>query len=154
MTPKMKLFFLGTWGALGIMLTGMGLVSTIQSILSVEIVSLPKMALEAYRMFRDYFFEITLEWWIPFKLPILLKDLVSLYGFCSITVYNYYKFNGNLEEWGRLSTLAMGPIYIYSAIWHLANEESRKANPQHIMFYLGHLVAVLLFGFIAVIFFI
>ncbi len=140
------------WIILSLFLTGLGIFSTIQSFVGFDLASFPEIATESYRAFRDKVFGIVLEWFLPFSIPIIIKDIICLYGFCSISIYNLYKWNGNLEEWGKVQTILFAPAYILNAALHLTIKDLRNANPQYILFYFGHVAILLLYGVVAIIF--
>ena len=144
---------LSIWMPLSLILTGLGLASTIQNLWSVEVVSIPEMILAAYHKFRDTFFDLTLQWWLPFQLPIWFKDIISLYAFCSFTVYNYYKWAGNLEEWGRYKVLMLGPYLLALGIYCAFNKDIKRQEGQYVIFFYGHVAATLIFGSVTAIFF-
>lgn len=150
----MPKIFSGIWGPLSIILTGLGLISTIQTFWEVEVISTPEIILESYRKLRDVFFNYAIEWWFPYKFPSELKDIICLYFFCSTTVYNYYRWVGTLDKYGRLRVFLAGPLLLGMGIYMGLDEEERKRNPQFVLFYWGHILATVLFGSVAAIFFI
>ncbi len=138
---------------LSIILTGLGLISVIQNLWSIEVVSIPELILTSYKNFRDVLFEYIFEWWVPFSIPSFIKDFITLYAFCSLTVYNYYKINGVHHEYGRLNILLKGPWLIVASVMILFDEEAWRKTPQYMLFWLGHVIAVIVFCLVAVVFF-
>ncbi len=146
-------FISAVWGCLTIILTGIGLFSTIHSFWGFEVISYPEIILESYRIFRNEVFAYVIEWWLPINVPEKVKDVVFLYFFCSITIYNYYKWLGALEQYGRLKVFLSGPLLLIMGISNAFNKEIRKAFPEHALFWIGHVVAAALFSVVAIIFF-
>ena len=145
-------FILAVWGCLTIILTGIGLFSTIHSFWGFEVISYPDIVLESYRIYRNEVFRYVIEWWFPFSVPERIKDIVFLYFFCSITVYNYYKWLGALDQYGKLRVFFSGPLLLVMGINMAFDKNIRKEFPEHTLFWIGHVIAAALFSIVAIIF--
>ena len=106
---------LTVWSVLGFILTGLGLASTIQSFNAIELASLPELALTGYREFRDYFYGVSFDWWVPIEISASTKDLICLYIFFSASVYGFYRLIGAFEDWGwnqKITVVALAPVIV------------------------------------------
>jgi len=135
---------------LSLLLSCLTIVSLLVNGLDVALAGMPEKIYSAYRGMVDRIFYWLIEWWLPFSISVEVKDGITFWIFCSGVLYKYYDLIGALKEYGRMYML--GPCMFLLSIYILTSEQRKYTAPEHLSFWVMHLVVLGFYSVVAALF--
>jgi len=133
---------------LSLLLSCLTIISLLVTGLDVALAGMPEKIHSAYRGVVDRTFYWIVEWWLPFKVPVEVKDGITFWIFCSGVLYKYYDLIGALKGYGRMYML--GPLIFLMSIYLLTSDQRKYI--EYKLFWVMHLVMLVFYLVVAALF--